>query len=101
LVARWHGRWQRKPPANETEFITLIGGALVWPIAGFSQQAGTMPTLGVLMISPPSAPNYQSFLRGLQDHGWIDGHNIRLEFRRPTKPIDARPEVNRVLAQVR
>jgi ABC-type uncharacterized transport system substrate-binding protein len=67
---------------NRRVFIALAGGAFAWPIAGFSQQAGTIPTLGVLMISTPSAPHYQSFLRGLQDHGWIDGHNIRLEFRR-------------------
>jgi len=82
------------------EFIRLVGGALVWPIAGFSQQRGTMPTLGVLMISHPSAPNYQSFLRGLQDHGWIDEHNIRFEFRRPST-IDQLPQLAAELVRMR
>src|SRR5262245_41599451 len=52
-------------------------------MSGFSQQPGTMPTIGVLMLSPPSASNFQSFLIGLRDLGWIDGQNMRIEFRRP------------------
>ena len=63
------------------EFVALFGGVVVWPIAGHSQQSVAKPTLGVLMLSPQSASVYQSFLRGLQDLGWIEGRSIHIEYR--------------------
>jgi putative ABC transport system substrate-binding protein len=64
------------------EFIALVGGVAAWPIAPCAQSARGIPTVGVLASAPASSPVYQSFQRGLHELGWIDGHNIRIEFRR-------------------
>jgi putative ABC transport system substrate-binding protein len=66
------------------EFITLIGGAAAaWPLAARAQQR--MRRIGVLMGLAEDDPEGRSRLaalsRALQDLGWIEGHNIRTDFR--------------------
>ena len=64
------------------EFITLLGGATVWPLAVRAQQARRRPRIGILIYSTPERdPSTQSFLRGLRDLGYIDGQNIDFEYR--------------------
>ena len=65
-------------------FITLLGGAAVaWPIAVRAQQR--VRRIGVLMglaEDDPESPSRLATLgRALQDLGWIEGHNIRTDFR--------------------
>jgi putative ABC transport system substrate-binding protein len=67
------------------KFITLLGSAAAWPLAVRAQQTGRMRRIGVLM---PSAADDQegqaritAFLRALQQLGWSDGHNIRIDTR--------------------
>ena len=66
------------------DFIGLAGGAAAfWPLAARAQQA--MRKLGVLMIvaedEPDSKRRIAAFRQGLQDLGWQDGRNIRIEYR--------------------
>ena len=68
------------------EFIGLVGGAAVsWPLAARAQPAGSMPLIGVLMNTAPSDPEAQprvaAFQQGLQELGWTDGRNVRIEYR--------------------
>jgi putative ABC transport system substrate-binding protein len=61
------------------EFITLLGGAAVaWPLAGRAQQVERPRRIGVLMSTAESDRNaparIASFLRGLKQLGWIEGH---------------------------
>jgi putative ABC transport system substrate-binding protein len=68
------------------EFITLLGGAaIVWPLAARSQPSGRMWRVGLLMGYPEgdrqAHANVVAFREGLKSLGWIEGRNIRLEFR--------------------
>jgi ABC-type uncharacterized transport system substrate-binding protein len=65
------------------EFITLLGGtALAWPLAGHAQQP---PRIGVLTPFNDRDTEGQSrvsaFREALREAGWVDGRNIRIEYR--------------------
>jgi putative ABC transport system substrate-binding protein len=66
------------------EFITLLSGAAVaWPLAAHAQQAGKLPTIGVLGVSTPS--NWRNwtaaFVGRLGELGWIEGRTVAIEYR--------------------
>ena len=68
------------------EFITLLGGAAAaWPLAARAQQAERMRRIGVLMSMAADDPKRQAriaaFLQGLQQLGWTDGRNVRIDTR--------------------
>src|SRR5262247_3643558 len=67
-------------------FITLIGGAAAsWPIAARAQQGERVRRIGVLMSTAANDPLGQAriaaFLHGLQQLGWTDGRNVRIDTR--------------------
>ena len=68
--------------SSRREFITLLGGAAAaWPVGARAQQR-TVPTIGVLVLgNPDPEPFLKMFREGLQQLGYIEGQNIRLEFR--------------------
>src|SRR5262245_8441897 len=59
------------------EFISLLGGAAVWPFAARAQQGERVRRVGVLMGFATTDPEAQAFLRGfshqLRELGWTDG----------------------------
>jgi putative tryptophan/tyrosine transport system substrate-binding protein len=67
------------------DFITLLSGAATWSLAARAQQPERMRRVGVLMPSATedseAKARVAAFLQGLQELGWTDGHNIRLEYR--------------------
>jgi putative tryptophan/tyrosine transport system substrate-binding protein len=68
------------------EFITLLGGAAAtWPLAPHAQQPDRMRRIGVLMAHAESDPEFQAYVaafrEGLQNLGWVEGRNFRLDFR--------------------
>src|SRR5262245_30225052 len=68
------------------EFITLLGGAAgAWPLAARAQQAERMRRVGVLMAiaadDPQAHRRMTAFVQGLQELGWADGRNIRIDAR--------------------
>jgi putative tryptophan/tyrosine transport system substrate-binding protein len=67
------------------EFIGLLGGATTWPLAARAQQPERMRRIGVLMSQPADDPESQrrvtAFAQGLQQLGWTDGGNVRIDYR--------------------
>jgi ABC transporter substrate binding protein len=70
---------------NRREFITLLGGAAAWPLAARAQQSERMRRIGVLMSTtvddPVGGARRAAFLQGLQQLGWIEGRNVRIDYR--------------------
>lgn len=63
------------------EFITLVGGAAAWSVAGHAQQ--TAPTIGFLSSRSPAESSgvVAAFREGLRDAGFIEGKNVAIAFR--------------------
>jgi putative ABC transport system substrate-binding protein len=76
------------------EFITLLGaaGAVGWPLAARAQQPDGVRRIGVLMASAADDSESQAriaaFLQGLQQLGWADGRNVRIDTRWATTDAD-------------
>jgi putative ABC transport system substrate-binding protein len=71
------------------EFITLLGGAAVattWPLlATRAQQSERMRRIGVLTAGlaandPDGQARNAAFLQAMQQLGWADGRNLRVDF---------------------
>src|SRR5436190_2191983 len=67
------------------QFITLLGGAAAWPLTARAQQADRMRRIGVLMHvaagDPESEARIAAFLQRLQQLGWTDERNVRIDYR--------------------
>ena len=67
-------------------FITLLGGATAWPLAARAQRGERLRRIGVLVsILAADDPEWQArgnaFVQSLQERGWSDGRNVRIEYR--------------------
>jgi hypothetical protein len=69
------------------QFIALLGGAVAWPLAARAQQGERVRRISVLMSVAADDREGQArlaaFLQGLQELGWIDGRNVRVDTRAP------------------
>ena len=68
------------------EFITLLGGAAAtWPLAARAQQPERMRRIAVLFNvnadDPGQQTNLAAFEQALQQLGWTEGRNVRIEVR--------------------
>src|SRR5262249_23657891 len=74
---------RRGDRVKRRDFITLLGGAVAWPLAASAQQSGRMQRIGLLMAWAQSDPEVQprmaAFMSTLRELGWIDGRNCRIE----------------------
>ena len=70
---------------NRREFIGALGSAAAWPRAAGAQQGERLRRTGVLMPLAADDPEGQTriaaFIQGLQELGWTDGRNMRIEYR--------------------
>ena len=66
-------------------FIALVGGvAATWPLAARAQQRERLRRIAVVMQYAESDPQGQlraaAFRQGLQKAGWVDNHNINVDY---------------------
>jgi len=82
------------------EFITLVGGAATWPLAARAQQPA-LPVIGFINVT--SARNYtrrlEGFLNGLRETGYVDGRNVKIEYRWAEDRSDRLPTMAADLVQ--
>ena len=88
-----HGRdcYDARPGLGATtmrrrEFITLVGGAAAaWPLTAHAQQPEQVRRIGVLIPlaadDPEGKARQTAFLQVLQQLGWADGRNVRIDTR--------------------
>jgi len=67
------------------EFISLIGGAVTWPLAAHGQQRAGMRRIVEFTLLNSDDPEAQArnaaFLQALQELGWTVGRNVRIDYR--------------------
>jgi ABC-type uncharacterized transport system substrate-binding protein len=75
------------------KFIAAVGGAaFAWPQAARAQQADRMRRVGMLETRAADDPEEQTrravFMQGLQKFGWVDGHNVQIDYRLAAADVD-------------
>jgi putative tryptophan/tyrosine transport system substrate-binding protein len=67
------------------EFIGLLGGVAAWPVAARAQQIDRIRRIGILMNlaadDPEASARVTALAQTLQQLGWIDGRNVRIDYR--------------------
>ncbi len=68
------------------EFLGVLGGAAAWPLAASAQQGERVRRIGALAggvaaDDSDAQANFAAFLQVLQQLGWTDGRNLRIDYR--------------------
>jgi hypothetical protein len=73
------------------EFITLLGGAVAWPLPLRAQQ--TIPVVGLMSATSRGGTAHivAAFRQGLKDIGFVEGENVAIEYRWAEDQIDKLP----------
>ncbi len=74
------------------EFISLLGGAAAWPLAAHAQQPA-IPVVAVLDAASleTEVRGLAEFRRGLSEIGYVEGHNVMIEYRSAEGQADRLP----------
>ena len=82
---------------NRREFITIVSGVTMWPLAARAQQPKNVPRIGFLVTgsidSSEGRASLNAFYQGLREYGYIDGQNILVEVRAADSKIERFPEL--------
>ena len=89
--------------ARRRDFITLLGGvAVAWPLAVRAQQPTRIARLGILLFSTRQADSQvEPMRRALRDLGYVDGHNISIEYRYAEGKLDRLPDLAAALVRAK
>src|SRR5262249_28260910 len=79
-----HGKHMKR-----REFVTLLGAAAAWPLAGSAQQPHPMRRIGIL--ADERWPPIDSLKQGLRNLGYVDGRNLEVVYRVPAGQAERYP----------
>jgi ABC-type uncharacterized transport system substrate-binding protein len=80
------------------ELITILGGAAIWPFVASAQWLAGAPF--IVQLAPVDIPSQTDATRRLLSQlGYVDGSNIRLEFRNAAGNADALPALAQELVR--
>ena len=83
------------------ELIVTLGSAAAWPVAARAQQP-KVPTIGALVIGNINPEQFwREFRQGLRDLGYVEGQNIRFEFRSAEGHLERLPELANELVRLK
>jgi len=86
--------WSLHPKAGDGHAAAcVLGGAAAWPLAVRAQQSRKVPIVGVLSPEGPRTGNVNGLIQGLRELGYVDGSNIRFEYRWAEGAFDRLPEL--------
>jgi ABC-type uncharacterized transport system substrate-binding protein len=85
------------------DFVIGTAGAIGWPIVARAQQPDRLRLIGVLLPIANDDPEYQpwlaAFRQALQELGWVDGRNMRIDIHWATaKPAEIRRQAAELVA---
>jgi putative tryptophan/tyrosine transport system substrate-binding protein len=85
------------------EFMSLFGAAAAaWPLAGRAQQPTKLPTVGALVLGSTDPEQFwRDFRQGLRELGYVEGQNIRFEFRSAQGQANRLPELAAELVRLK
>jgi putative tryptophan/tyrosine transport system substrate-binding protein len=63
------------------EFIKVIGGIAIWPLAARAQQAVRMRHIGILLYAKEDQVTISPVLSALESLGYVDGKTVSIEYR--------------------
>src|SRR5579872_979076 len=82
-------------------FELMAAAALTWPLAALAQQSN-VATIGILVRAAPGWERFwRSFPEALRDLGYVDGKNIRFEFRSDQGQMSRLPELAAELVRLK
>jgi len=83
------------------EFIALLGGAAVWPLAARAQQGGKVYRIGFFSAGAANTPHLRAaFVETLRKLGWIEGKNVVFEYRYAENRLERLPELAEELVRL-
>jgi putative tryptophan/tyrosine transport system substrate-binding protein len=85
-------------------FITLLAGAAAaWPLAARAQQAGKVWRIGLLSGASrePTSSNYEAFLQGMRELGYVEGRDFVMEYRFADGKYERFPELAAELVRLK
>jgi putative ABC transport system substrate-binding protein len=85
---------------NRRAFITLLGGAVAWPLAARAQQP-PVPVVGLLSGIDPDDRQIEAIRQGLNEAGYAVGKSVAIEHRSAAGQYDRLPALAADLVQRR